>query len=141
MRSYENLYEIYRLIPYKPKIIIDIIKVLSNSYLKSGTKTMVKLTYRGHTYESPSASVQTERKPIILNYRGVKFEYQPQSSPLSCESQDDKKMMKLMYRGQTFDLLQSDIKVKYRGSEYPISLPSICQININRGLKYRGAMY
>jgi hypothetical protein len=69
---------------------------------------MVKLTYRGHTYESTSNSVQIDAKPVILNYRGVKFEYQPKSSPvpLSCDlPQDGRKAVKLTYRGQTFDIM------------------------------------
>lgn len=70
---------------------------------------MAKLTYRGQSYESTSVSaVSAPVKPIILSYRGVKFEYQPQavSAPLSCEiPQDGRKPVKLIYRGQNFDIM------------------------------------
>jgi hypothetical protein len=69
---------------------------------------MAKLTYRGQSYETPVQSAPIPTESIILTYRGVKFEYKPQSPsfPLCCElPQDARKALKLFYRGQTFDMM------------------------------------
>lgn len=101
---------------------------------------MAKLTYRGHSYESNSPSIPIESTPVTLSYRGVKFQYQPSSAHL-VENQRLQPNVNLIYRGQSTQISQSEIKVKYRGAESVMPLFSIFSSHINKGLTYRGATY
>jgi hypothetical protein len=66
------------------------------------------LIYRGHAYQRPSSSVESESKTVQLIYRGQKFEYTPRPFPADSNlarrmGDYTGKLEKLIYRGQSFD--------------------------------------